>query len=118
MEIKITGKLPLQSGHGDTKPLADFVERTFPDLMNVSDDVLYISGRIEEEAMSLVLYPFLAKVYPLLDLSEPSRLKVKGDDPNVYGEYVLDTAGIRLFYSQGMLGQLDEGILLYDSSEH
>ena len=91
--IKITGKLPLLSDKAKEESLRGFVERTFPDFINVSDGVVYISGFIEENDLEIV-EEFLIKIFEFIDLNEPVRIKMKSEDSKSVGEYLINEEGI------------------------
>lgn len=100
MDIKVTGNLPILADIPTEESLNDFVERAFPELINVSDGVVYFSGHIEEEELEAV-EEFLVKIFTIIDVSEPLRIKIKGEDGKHVGEYAIDDEGIVLRYFDG-----------------
>lgn len=78
MEVKITGKIPINVDDSVQKSLSSFVEDNFPDLMNLSQGILYISGFIDLKEMDKV-EKFLLKIHSIVDCSQSPTLKVKND---------------------------------------
>lgn len=101
MEIKVNGNIPLKVDEATETSLSSFVEKKFPDLMNVSQGVLYISGFMEEDSLEY-LSSFLSKIHSIVDTEEEIRIKIKSDLSSLIGEYVINERGISMsMFSEG-----------------
>lgn len=95
MEVKVTGKIPIKAEENIQKSLSAFIEKNFPDLMNLSQDVLYISGFIDSKELTDV-ENFLLKIYSVIESSETSTVKVKNHLLDLIQIYTISENGIVL----------------------
>lgn len=101
MEIKVNGNVPLKIDEATETSLSSFIEKKFPDLMNISQRVLYISGFMDEDNLDY-LSSFFSKIYSVMDTGEERRIKIKSDLSNLIGEYVINEKGISMsMFSEG-----------------